>query len=91
MVVQRKKIIQGPPTVKVVPANEQMAMYLKHPVTKTGFASMNSFALWPDDAFTKRRIRDGDVKVSNAIIDAAQQKQKEETAVKEDPEEASAS
>jgi hypothetical protein len=46
---------------RVYAANEQMVKYLKHPTNKVGFRDMSTPANWPDDTFTKRRIRDGDV------------------------------
>jgi hypothetical protein len=48
--------------VRVVPKNDQIRKYLKHGITKVGFLAEGS-AEWPNDAFTKRRIRDGDVTV----------------------------
>ena len=49
---------------RVKAANESMAKYLKHPATKIGFAGdLNMTVNWPDDQFTNRRIRDGDVLV----------------------------
>jgi hypothetical protein len=47
--------------MKVWPANENMQKLLKHPISKQGFADMNTGANWPDDSFTFRRVRDGDV------------------------------
>lgn len=47
--------------VRVLPKDETMAKLLKHPVNKVGFRDANTAANWPDDSFTKRRIRDGDV------------------------------
>jgi hypothetical protein len=47
---------------RVKAANENMAKYLRHPITKIGFAGDMSMTVnWPDDTFTNRRIRDGDV------------------------------
>jgi hypothetical protein len=49
---------------RVKAANENMAKYLKHPITKLGFAGNMAVSVnWPDDTFTNRRIRDGDVVV----------------------------
>lgn len=49
--------------VRVVPANEAMRKALKHPSTGMPFGeSMSDSVEWPNDQFTKRRIRDGDVK-----------------------------
>lgn len=65
MVVQRRYVEQGPGTVRVLPANENMLKYLKHGVTKVGFSNMTTPVTWPYDAFTIRRIRDGDVTVAD--------------------------
>jgi len=46
---------------KVYCKNEDVVKFLKHPVNKVGFRDMNTGAVWPDDSFTARRIRDGDV------------------------------
>jgi len=48
------------PTVKVVPSKEEYRKYLKHGVTGVGFTEQGSVE-WPNDQFTKRRIRDGSV------------------------------
>jgi hypothetical protein len=51
----------SPPPVKVQAKNETIAKFIKHPYgtkfNKDGIAS------WPDDAFTFRRVRDGDVTI----------------------------
>ena len=49
---------------RVKAGNEDMAKHLRHPITKLGFAGdINATVNWPDDTFTNRRIRDGDVVV----------------------------
>lgn len=48
---------------RVKAANENMVKYLKHPISKVGFTDMNTAVNWPNDSFTARRIRDGDVVV----------------------------
>jgi hypothetical protein len=48
---------------KVWLQNQDVLKYLKHPVSKVGFRDANSPAIWPDDSFTARRIRDGDVTI----------------------------
>lgn len=45
----------------VYAANEVMVKSLKHPISKMGFTDMSVGVNWPDDTFTHRRIRDGDV------------------------------
>jgi len=52
--------------VKVLPANEQMMKILKHGVTHVGFTSMDQPVDWPEDTFTHRRVRDGDVKLADS-------------------------
>lgn len=47
--------------MKVMPKNDDMRKLLKHP-TGGGFIA-DGPAEWPDDSFTHRRIRDGDVTV----------------------------
>jgi hypothetical protein len=49
--------------MRVFAANEDMVKYLKHPISKVGFTSMDMGVNWPNDSFTTRRIRDGDVTV----------------------------
>jgi hypothetical protein len=48
--------------VRVVPTNEALRMFLRHGNTRVGFPAEGS-AEWPNDAFTKRRIADGDVRI----------------------------
>lgn len=45
---------------KVYAKNADMVRLLKHP-TAGGFRDLETPAEWPDDSFTFRRIRDGDV------------------------------
>jgi hypothetical protein len=47
--------------VRVVPRNEDMRLFLKHP-NGVGFPESGSVE-WPLDGFTQRRIADGDVTV----------------------------
>lgn len=51
--------------VRVVPKNDLIRKYLKHGVTKVGFLAEGS-AEWPNDSFTKRRVKDGDVTIEEA-------------------------
>jgi hypothetical protein len=51
--------------VRVLPSNEQIRKYIKHPVTRVGFLAEGA-SEWPNDVFTKRRIADGDVSVEAA-------------------------
>ena len=47
--------------LRVTPKNDDIRKYIKHPKAG-GFRSEGSVE-WPNDAFTQRRIRDGDVTV----------------------------
>jgi hypothetical protein len=51
--------------VRVVPRDENIRKYIKHGVTKVGFQKEGS-AEWPLDAFTRNRLRDGDVTIEVA-------------------------
>ena len=60
--------------VRVLPRNEQIRKYIKHPATRVGFPAEGS-AEWPNDAFTKRRIIDGDVTVeAPGVLQASEQR-----------------
>lgn len=48
--------------VRVNPKNDMIRKYIKHPRTGVGFPADGSCE-WPNDAFTKRRVIDGDVTV----------------------------
>lgn len=48
--------------VKVLPKNEDMRRILKHPSNNVGFRDDGPME-WPDDAFTARRVADGDVTI----------------------------
>jgi hypothetical protein len=52
------------PTVKVTPKNDTLRKLLRHP-RAGGFRAEGS-AEWPDDRFTQRRVKDGDVTVEKA-------------------------
>jgi len=56
---------EGRKVVRVVPKNADIRKYLKHPATRVGFLAEGA-AEWPNDVFTKRRIRDGDVRIEQA-------------------------
>ena len=50
--------------IRVRAKNENVRKFIKHPITQMRFRNdINETVEWPDDAFTKRRIRDGDVEV----------------------------
>lgn len=48
--------------VRVLPRTDEIRKYIKHPGTRVGFPAEGSTE-WPNDAFTKRRVRDGDVSI----------------------------
>jgi hypothetical protein len=50
------------PTIKVTPKDDTMRKLLQHP--KAGGFPVDGSADWPNDRFTQRRIRDGDVTVA---------------------------
>jgi hypothetical protein len=47
------------PNVRVEPGSDTMRRILRHP-SAGGFRSVGG-AEWPDDTFTQRRLRDGDI------------------------------
>ena len=51
------------PTIKVTPKDDTMRKLLQHP--KAGGFRADGSADWPNDRFTQRRIRDGDVTVAD--------------------------
>lgn len=53
--------------MKVWPTSERVRKTMRHPAGGIGFPSKGP-AEWPDDAFTFRRIRDGDVS-KEAVMD----------------------
>jgi hypothetical protein len=46
--------------IRVWPANDLIRKAIKHP-SAGGFGTVKDFATWPRDAFTLRRLADGDV------------------------------
>jgi hypothetical protein len=52
-----------PEMVSVQPAKPEYRKHLKHAVTGVGFGDEGG-AEWPDDQFTKRRVRDGSVTIA---------------------------
>jgi hypothetical protein len=53
------------PRVRVLPRDETIRKYIKHWPTRIAFPESGSVE-WPNDRFTQRRIRDGDVTVEEA-------------------------
>jgi hypothetical protein len=52
-----------PPPVKVDPRDDDVRKYIKHLPSGRGFPASGP-ALWPNDNFTARRLRDGSVKLA---------------------------
>ena len=52
--------------VRVLPRDEDIRRVMRHGVTRVGFPTSGGSAEWPNDTFTKRRIKDGDVTVEEA-------------------------
>jgi hypothetical protein len=57
------------PRVRVVATRDDLRGALRHPASGTGFPSSGGSVEWPNDQFTKRRIRDGDVRVEESRED----------------------
>lgn len=45
--------------IRVEPKNDELRLILRHPTA--GFFRGRGAAEWPDDQFTERRLRDGDI------------------------------
>jgi len=59
--------------MKVWPRDDNMRKFLFHPVTKIRFPKEGGGpAEWPDDQFTRRRIRDGDVTIEESATSAGE-------------------
>ena len=56
---------KGVPTMKVYAASDDIKKYIKHPFGVTQFDA-DGLAEWPDDQFTRRRLRDGDITLEPA-------------------------
>jgi hypothetical protein len=48
--------------LRVEPKNDEMRLILRHPTA--GFFRGVGAAEWPDDKFTQRRLRDGDIRLA---------------------------
>jgi hypothetical protein len=57
---QEKEFDERKRVVRVLPKNDEMRKYLKHGGTRVGFLAEGSVE-WPNDQFTRRRLKDGDV------------------------------
>jgi hypothetical protein len=58
-----KKITPKPPRVRVLPTNEDMRRFIKHP-SGLRFPEQGSVE-WPLDKFTRKRIAEGDITVED--------------------------
>jgi len=63
--MERMRMAQAVPRVRVLPRDENVRANIKHQPTLIGFPETGSVE-WPDDAFTRRRIADGDVTVEQS-------------------------
>ena len=63
-----KKIAEGTdvPRVRVLPKNDDVRRTMAHGATGARFPQGGGSVEWPDDQFTKRRVRDGDVIIEQA-------------------------
>jgi hypothetical protein len=59
-----RNIAEGaaPAKVRVTPTRDELRKVLRHPANNIPFGKTGSVE-WPNDQFTKRRVRDGDVTV----------------------------
>jgi hypothetical protein len=60
MAIRREVPIEGPAAIAVYATSEDIKKYIRHPFGVRQF-DRDGKAVWPDDQFTQRRIRDGDV------------------------------
>ena len=51
------------PTVRVRPLTDVAKQFVRHYPSGTGFNDDPAGTTWPDDAFTARRVRDGDIEI----------------------------
>lgn len=61
--------------VRVLPANDEMRKFLRHPGTNMGFHETGSVE-WPLDSFTERRLRDGDITLESIADSEARQQRR---------------
>jgi len=51
--------------MRVIAKNEDVRRLIKHPTTGIKFRSdIGASVEWPNDAFTRRRLRDGDIEIA---------------------------
>ena len=61
---ERMRKMHTRPGIRVEPANDDMRRVLAHP--RAGHFRSEGSMEWPDDTFTYRRLRDGDIKRADA-------------------------
>ena len=71
--VQEKDFDESKRVVRVVPANDTLRKYLTHPTR--GKMNAEGSTEWPNDQFTRRRIKEGDVTVEEAAPPAEAKQQ----------------
>jgi hypothetical protein len=72
----RKAQAEAAPRVRVVPRDDNIRKYIKHQPSQIAFPESGSVE-WPLDAFTQRRIEDGDVTVEGQPQQEPEPQQKE--------------
>jgi hypothetical protein len=65
-----KSLMPTRPMIRVEPTKDDYRKYLSHP-NGTAFPQGSGSVEWPHDRFTKRRIKDGSVKVAEKKQDKA--------------------
>jgi len=88
--VGRIRVPAKRPGIRVEPANEDLRRVLRHIPSGVRFRSEGSIE-WPDDTFTRRRLKDGSVKLVEKQDESCQQleqatEQQSEQAVEQQPE-----
>ena len=69
---ERMHKLHARPGIRVEPVNDDMRRLLKHP--KAGHFRSEGSMEWPDDTFTHRRLRDGDIKVTEKVEEKVEEK-----------------
>jgi len=67
--------------MKVYTTKDNVKKYIYHPIGRQRFDA-NGMADWPDDQFTRRRLRDGDITLEPAPVPAIAPTRKTEKAEK---------
>jgi hypothetical protein len=67
MFLNRQQAPSEGPRVRVRAANEMIKQYIFHPAGRLRFGADGTVE-WPDDQFTQRRVRDGDVTIEKVEL-----------------------